>query len=280
MKSEVGMQMDDRPIGVFDSGLGGLTVLKAVRKLLPKENIVYFGDCGRAPYGVKSKKTIINFTFQDTRFLMSKGIKLLVIACNTSSAYSYEQVRDKLDIPVIEVIGPGARAAVKTTKNAKVGVIGTAATVNSKAYEIAIHQLNQAIEVSSKACPLFVPLVEEGAYWWQNEVTEKIAETYLAHFKELQIDSLVLGCTHYPLLSAVIKKVLGTGITLISSADEVAISVKDTLEKQRIYCEGIGRPNLSFYTSDSVEKFEPLCSAILGEFGETASIENIDIEKY
>ena len=274
------MFVDNRPIGIFDSGLGGLTVLKAVHSLLPDESLVYFGDCGRAPYGVKSKETIIRFTFQNARFLMSKDVKLLVIACNSSSAYAFELLRRELSIPVIEVIAPGAHAAAKVTKQQKVGVIGTTATVGSGAYEQAIKAVNPQIEVHTKACPLFVPFVEEGKTWWQHQAVEIVAEDYLAGFRELKIDSLVLGCTHYPLLAEVIHRVLGEGIVLINSASEVAVSVKEKIEALGISSEPGHGSELSFYTSDSVEKFEPLCSAILEHSIQERHAVKVDIENY
>lgn len=174
--------MDNRPIGVFDSGLGGLTVLKEIKNLLPRESIVYFGDSGRAPYGSKSKETVVKYTFQDIRFLLNQDIKMIVIACNTASACSLDQVKNSFDIPIVEVVGPGAATAVRETVNKKVGVIGTVATVSSGVYEKAILKLDPEIEIYQKACPLFVPLVEEG--WWENDIALRIAEEYLLPLKE------------------------------------------------------------------------------------------------
>ncbi|MCL2162796.1 MAG: glutamate racemase [Oscillospiraceae bacterium] len=273
--------MDNRAIGVFDSGLGGLTVLKAIRDILPKESIVYFGDCGRTPYGVKSKETILNYTYQNVRFLMEMDIKLLVIACNTSSAYAYELIKKTLSIPVIEVIKPGARAGRIATRNGKVGVIGTNATIESGAYIKAIRELDPGIEVFSRACPLFVPLVEEGEFWWDNDVTEKVARVYLEGFKEDGIDTLVLGCTHYPLLRGAIQRVMGKDTVLVSSAEEAAKSVKRALQEFDIEAvDEDGRQKLSLYTSDSVEKFEPLCSSILKCRIEELRALNVNIEEY
>ena len=272
--------VDNRPIGIFDSGLGGLTVLKAVNSLLPDESLVYFGDCGRTPYGVKSKETIVRYTFQNARFLMSQGIKLLVIACNTSSAYGFELLRQELPIPVIEVVGPGASAAVKSSVARKVGVIGTTATIGSGAYEHAIKAIDPQMEVYTKACPLFVPFVEEGRTWWQHEAVKIVAEDYLGEFDGQGIDSLVLGCTHYPLLCDVIREVVGEGIILINSASEVAVCVKERIETLDIAAQPGNTPKLSFYTSDSVEKFEPLCSAILEHPISERSVLKIDIERF
>jgi len=268
--------MDNRPIGVFDSGLGGLTVLKEIMELTPLESVVYLGDSGRAPYGTKSKETVTKYTFQNIRFLLNQDIKMIVIACNTASAYSYELVRQNFDIPVIEVVRPGAATVARETVNRKVGVIGTPATINSGAYEKAINKIDSSIEIVSRACPLFVPLVEEG--WWENDIAFRIAEEYLNTLKAEGIDTLVLGCTHYPLLQNTISKVMGEGVRLVSSALEVAKVVKMIIEEN-----GIGRderlnPVYRYYTSDSVEKFESLGSSILSK--KICSAEKVDIEKY
>lgn len=270
--------MDNRPIGVFDSGLGGLTVLKEIMELSPDESVVYFGDSGRAPYGTKSKDTVIKYTFQDIRFLLNQDIKMMVIACNTMSAYSLELVKNAFDIPVIEVIQPGAATGVRETKNKKVGVIGTTATINSGAYGKAINRMDNSIEVFSKACPLFVPLVEEGKAWWENDIAFRVAEEYLTPLKENNIDTLVLGCTHYPLLHKTISKVMGEGVKLVSSALEVAKVVKQTIAENNMGRDGQLSPVYRYYTSDSVDKFEPLCSAILNR--KTLCAEKVDIEKY
>ena len=284
--------MDDRAIGVFDSGLGGLTVLKAIRGLLPDEGLVYFGDCGRAPYGVKSKETIINYTYQNVRFLMSKEIKLLVIACNTASAYGYGPVKQKLDIPVIEVITPGALAGRAATRNGRIGVIGTNATINSGAYVKAIKGLDPGIEVFSKACPLFVPLAEEGQFWWDSEVTVSVAKIYLGELVDEGIDTLVLGCTHYPLLRGAIQGVMGERVALVNSADEAAKSVKRALgefglEAAPGHFAGRGcnprqgqAKKLRLYTSDSAERFKPLCSSILKCGFEDLLVSKVNIDEY
>ena len=298
--------MDNRPIGVFDSGLGGLTVLKEIRKMLPDENIVYFGDCGRTPYGVKSPETVRRYTFQNIRFFMEVGVKLLVIACNTSSACAYTQVSEVLDIPVVEVIRPGSRAAARVTRNGKVGVIGTTATIASRVYEDVLREIAPSVDVYTKACPLFVPLAEEGPLWWDHESARIVAEVYLAGLRETGIDCLLLGCTHYPLLGGVIQRVVGEGIELVSSAQAVAAEVCGKLEQMGIRREAgqqrrqqpealqpeAGQQRhenagqqpeagqrIEFYTSDSPEKFEPLCGAILGE-PTGARVFWLDIEKY
>jgi glutamate racemase len=270
--------MDNRPIGVFDSGLGGLTVLKEIAGMLPGESIVYFGDSGRAPYGTKSRETIEKYTVQDIRFLLSQEIKLVVIACNTMSAYSYELARRSFDIPIIEVISPGASVAASVTKNGKLGIIGTTATINSGAYEKAVNRINGSIEIYSIACPLFAPLVEEGREWWENDIALRITEKYLAPLKETGVDTLVLGCTHYPLLHNTITRVMGDGVRLVSSALEVAKVVKKVILENNMQRDELLKPVSRYYTSDSVEKFEPLCSTILGM--EIKCAERVDIEKY
>lgn len=268
--------MDNRPIGVFDSGLGGLTVLNEIKRLIPTESVVYFGDSGRAPYGTKSKDTVIKYTFQDIRFLLNQDIKMIVIACNTASACSLQLVKNNFDIPVIEVIEPGAMTAVRETRNKKVGIIGTLATVNSGVYERAINKLDNSVETISKACPLFVPLVEEG--WWDNDIALRIADEYLTPLKNENIDTLVMGCTHYPLLHGTISKVMGEDVKLVSSALEVTKVVREILKEKDIERDDRVKPVYRYYTSDSVEKFESLGSAILES--EIHSAEKVDIEKY
>ncbi len=270
--------MDNRPIGIFDSGLGGLTVLNAVHRLLPKEQLVYFGDSGRAPYGTKSKETIIKYTYQDINFLLSKGVKMIVIACNTASACSLESVRRGYSIPIVEVVGPGAQAAARATKTGHIGVIGTPATIGSGVYERAIKKLLPNCQCSKKACPLFVPLVEEG--WWDHEVSQLVAEEYLKDLKSAELDSLVLGCTHYPLLTAVIQKVMGDQVTLINSAKEVALAVKDSLMKLDMCRDPellSGAGEMKFYTSDSVDKFASLGSVFLNM--PIDAVKKVEIEK-
>lgn len=268
--------MDNRPIGVFDSGLGGLTVLNEINNLLPLESIVYFGDSGRSPYGTKSEETVIKYTFQDIRFLLNQDIKMIVIACNTASACSLELVKNNFDIPVVEVVQPGSVAAVNETRNKRVGVIGTIATIESGVYEKAIKRLDSAVEVYSKACPLFVPLVEEG--WWDNDIAYRIAQEYMEPLKEKGIDTLVLGCTHYPLLRNVISKVMGDGVKLVNSALEVAKVVKEVIDVKRIERDSSISPVYRYYTSDSVKKFESLGNSILN--GRIHSAERVDIERY
>ncbi len=258
-----GFNSDSKPIGIFDSGLGGLTVLKAVHALLPNENIVYFGDSGRAPYGNKSAETVLNYTLQDINFLCGMDVKMIVIACNTASACSLDVVREKYSIPVVDVVGAGAEAAVKATRSGNIGVIGTTATVRSGVYEHAVKSRMPQAEFHAKACPLFVPLVEEG--WWGHEVTGTVAKEYLQSIKTFNVDTLVLGCTHYPYLENVIGTVMGDSVSLINSADAVAEKVKAELSARGLFTSQEERGKIEYYTSDSVEKFKELGSLFLGE---------------
>ena len=252
-----------KAIGIFDSGIGGLTVLKEIVAKLPDENIIYLGDTARVPYGIRSAETVTRYSFENTNFLLSQEIKMLVVACNTATAVSLEAVKKEYPLPVIGVLEPGARAAVAATKTRKVGIIGTEATINSGAYEKAIKRLAPDVEVTSLACPLFVPLAEEG--WTDNDVAEMVAAKYLAPFRKTGIDMLVLGCTHYPLLKAVISKAVGPGITLIDSATETAKEVADVLEKLKWRGSGNGEGIRKFYVTDTPMRFEMIGKRFLGD---------------
>lgn len=221
------MKYDKRPIGVFDSGIGGLTVLKEIIKLLPEEDTIYLGDTAHLPYGTKSEETVIRYSLDNTRFLLQHDIKLLVVACNTASAVSLPALRKEFSLPIIGVIDAGARAAVKATKNRRVGIIGTETTIRSSAYTKAMKAIDPDIETIGRPCPLFVPLVEEG--WTDDAIAVMVAERYLHPLQEEGIDTLVLGCTHYPLLKNAIHKVMGDGVRLIDSAEETALEVKQIL---------------------------------------------------
>ena len=216
------------PVGVFDSGVGGLTEAREIMRHLPNENIVYFGDTARVPYGSKSKDNIIRYSRQIIHFLRTKGVKAIVIACNTASALALDVVREESDIPIIGVVEPGARAALETTKTRKIGVIGTEGTIRSAMYEKIIQGIDPEASVIGKACPLFVPLVEEG--FAKHRVTQEIIDYYLASFMETDIDSLILGCTHYPLLRSRIREYVGEKITLVNPAYETAIDLKQLLK--------------------------------------------------
>lgn len=246
------MNKRDLPIGVFDSGIGGLTVAKALIERMPNESIIYFGDTARVPYGTKSKETITRFTHEIIRYLTKQQIKMIVVACNTVCSSSLEDVRDDYDVPILGVIEPGAKAAVASTKNNRIGVIGTQRTIESKAYIDAIKRLKANTDVFSLPCPLFVPLAEEG--WLDNEVTYATARQYLEPLQEKDIDTLVLGCTHYPLLKKVIGEVMGKGVTLVDSADETAIEVEKILHRMSLSTTQ-NDPSYNFYVSDAPEKF-------------------------
>jgi glutamate racemase len=253
----------DRPIGVFDSGIGGLTVLKEIIKELPAESTIYLGDTARVPYGIRSAETVIRYSFENTRFLSSRDIKLLVVACNTASAVSLDAIKNNISIPVIGVIEPGARAAARATKNKHIGVIGTEATVKSSSYTKAIKAIDEKIEVYGLSCPLFVPLVEEG--WTQGPIATLVAGEYLGGMKEKGIDTVVLGCTHYPLLKQVIAGVLGEEVTLIDSAVETAREIKASLKVLGLSREETNSPCREFYVTDSPERFLKVGENFLGQ---------------
>jgi glutamate racemase len=252
-----------KAIGIFDSGIGGLTVLREIIAKLPDENIIYLGDTARVPYGIRSAETVTRYSFENTNFLLSQEIKMLVIACNTATAVSLDAVKKEYPFPVIGVLEPGARAAVAVTKARKVGVIGTEATIGTNAYEKTIRRLAPDVGVTSIACPLFVPLAEEG--WTDNNVAELAAEHYLAPFRTAGVDTLVLGCTHYPLLKGVISKVVGPGITLIDSATETAKEVVDVLEKLNLRVNGKGEGIRKYYVTDTPVRFETNGKRFLGD---------------
>lgn len=266
------MNRKDRPIGVFDSGIGGLTVLKEIIKEMPNESTIYLGDTARVPYGIRSPEAVTRYSLENTRFLYSKDIKLLVVACNTASSISLESIRKDISIPVVGVIEPGAKAAVRTTKNKRVGVIGTEATIRSNSYAESIKSLDEDIEVFQLPCPLFVPIVEEG--WIQGEIATMIAEKYLKGMRDKYIDTLVLGCTHYPLLKGVISEVMGDSVTLIDSAVEVAKEIRGLLEASDLRNEGLENGLMKFYVTDSPERFLKV-----GELFLRTKIKNIEVVK-
>jgi glutamate racemase len=258
------MNEKEKPIGVFDSGIGGLTVLKEIINALPDESTVYLGDTARVPYGIRSPETVIRYSYENARFLCSKDIKLLVVACNTASSVSLEFIRKNISVPVIGVIEPGAKAAVRITKNKKIGVIGTEATVKSNSYYKAIKNIDSNIEVYSLSCPLFVPLVEEG--WTEGEIVTLIARRYLERLKGRGIDTLVLGCTHYPLLKKVIAEVMGEDVRLIDSAIEISHEVKILLQNLNLRREyNITKKRREFFVTDFPERFLKVGENFLGE---------------
>lgn len=266
------------PIGVFDSGVGGLTVAREIMRNLPKEDIVYFGDTARVPYGSKSKDNIIRYSRQIIHFLQTKGVKAIVIACNTASALALDAVKDEFDIPIIGVVEPGARAALAVTKTKKIGVIGTEATVRSSMYEKIIQGIDSGVSVVAKACPLFVPLVEEG--FKKHHVTDEIIDYYLASLKESDIDALILGCTHYPLLRSKIREYVGEKITLVNPAYETAMDLKNLLQANEMENPDIegDHGSYSFYVSDAADKFKQFANSILPYDIETTK--QINIEEY
>ncbi|MBI5188202.1 MAG: glutamate racemase [Nitrospirae bacterium] len=257
------MNKKDRPIGVFDSGIGGLTVLKEIIKELPDEGTIYLGDTARVPYGIRSPETVIRYSFENTRFLSSRDIKILVVACNTASSVSLDAIKNSIPIPVIGVIEPGAKAAVRATRNKKIGIIGTEATIKSGSYTRAIKAIDKDVEVFGLSCPLFVPLVEEG--WTEGDVVTMITKRYLEGIKDKCIDTLVLGCTHYPLLKKVISSVIGEDVRLIDSAVEVAQEIKATLEIAGLKREQEEMPLREFYVTDSPERFIKVGERFFGQ---------------
>ncbi len=256
------MNNREMPIGIFDSGIGGLTVLKEILAVLPAESTLYLGDTARVPYGIRSPETVTRYSFETTRFLSGKGIKLLVVACNTVSSISLEAIRSAIPIPVVGVIEPGAKAAVAATRNQKIGIIGTEATIRSGAYTRALHAVDSRLEVFGLPCPLFVPLVEEG--WTRGAIAEMTAERYLQGMKDKGIDTLVLGCTHYPLLKDVLSVVMGKDVTLIDSAIETAREIKSILSRLSLLNTGTGSTFKKFYVTDSPEKFREVGERFLG----------------
>lgn len=266
--------MDERPIGVFDSGIGGLTVLKEIMELLPGEDIVYFGDTARIPYGTRSKETVIKYFFQSVKFLLTKDIKAIVIACNTASALALEEAQEAFEIPMLGVIEPGAKAAVSATKNSIIGVIGTEGTINSQAYQRKIRKLLPSAEIVGIPCPLFVPIVEEG--WESTDVAYLTAKKYLLELKEHNIDSLVLGCTHYPALRYTINKVLGDGVTLVNPAYETARAARIMLKERNLLSNKVEGGKCEFYVSDDPEKFKRSGGNMLRK--EIASVQKVNIE--
>ena len=249
------------PIGVFDSGIGGMTVVRELMGQLPNEQIIYYGDTARVPYGNKSAETVINYSRQITDFLITKGVKAIVIACNTASALALETLRNEFDLPIIGVVKPGAKAAAEATRNGNIGVIATRATINSGIYEDFLHKTNPEIHVYKQACPLFVPLVEEG--WIDDPITDRIIHRYLDGLVNHGIDSLVLGCTHYPLLRHRIQEAVGESVTLVNPAYETAKAFKYVLEENNLLNDCAAAPAHEFYVSDSPTQFLDFANSIL-----------------
>jgi glutamate racemase len=263
-----------KPIGVFDSGIGGLTVVKRLASALPNESIIYFGDTARVPYGSKSNSTVIEYSIQNTKFLLQKNIKALVVACNTASSIAMPELKKMFDIPIIGMIEPGSRMAVNKSISNKIGVIGTRATINNLAYSKEINKLNSSAEVIEIPCPLFVPLAEEG--WIKHQATYEIAEEYLKGLREDKVDTLVLGCTHYPILSDVIQKVIGSNVTLIDSGVASSEVIKLELEKLHLLSD-LSKPGVQeYYVSDIPAKFKEVAESFLGR--EIDHVHKVDLE--
>ncbi len=270
--------MDNRPIGVFDSGLGGLTAVKQLEQVLPGESLVYFGDTGRVPYGSLGKDTILRYARQDMDFLLSQNVKAVLAACGTVSSVA-RSVGEALSVPYIDVIGPSARAAAAATKNGKIGVIGTAATIASDSYRSALLRINHKLEVYPQACPLFVSLVESGFVSPQDEVTRLVAERYLAPVRAAGVDTLILGCTHYPIIAPTVAGVMGRGVTLIDSGREAALALAQALKERDLLCEEGHRRQASYFVTDTPENFLNVAELFLGHSVEGRT-QRIDIESY
>lgn len=269
--------MDNRSIGVFDSGLGGLTAVKQIMEELPYENIIYFGDTGRVPYGTRSVETIIKYSKNDINFLISKDVKVIVVACGTASSVALPVIKDDYDMPIIGVVDAAVDAALKATRNGKIGIIGTPGTIKSGSYEKLIKVKNSQIKTFNKACPLFVPLVENGHF--ETEVARLITEEYLADIKSEGVDTLILGCTHYPLLKKTIAQYMGEGVTLIDAGAEVAKALSLQLNEESRHTEDCDENQYQYFVSDNIDGFENLGGLFL-EKKIDGQVEKIDIEKY
>lgn len=279
MQIQTELLRKDAPIGVFDSGIGGLTVAREIMRQIPNERIIYFGDTARVPYGSKSRETVTRFSEQIVRFLKTFQVKTIVIACNTASAYALDTLEQTLDIPIIGVVRPGAKAALDATRNGHIGVIGTEATVGSQIYTKYIQKLDEKACIHEKACPLFVPLVEEGL--WEDPVTDEIARRYLAELIDLDIDTMILGCTHYPLIRTALGRILGDKVTLVNPAYETAVELKEMLQKHGLLNDQppkLGSSRYEFYVSDKAEKFVRFANSII-KYG-ILSAKTVNIEEY
>ncbi len=269
--------MDRRPLGVFDSGLGGLTAVRELRSILPSENIIYFGDTSRVPYGGRSPEILLKYARQDVKFLRSFDIKAVVVACGTVSTTALPALQQENDLPILGVVDPACRRAAAKTRNKRVGLIATRASVSSGAYERVFRQLDDQVEVFSRACPLFVPLVEEGRCHIGDSVIETVTAEYLQELKDLQVDTLVLGCTHYPLLTDVISRFMGPDVHLVNAGAEAARAVHQLLQDTDA-CAQRESGSASYYTSDRADNFQRLASLFLG--GDIAVAQQIDISRY
>ena len=270
-----GGEMVEKPVGVFDSGVGGLTVVNQLIRSLPQEDIIYFGDTAHLPYGSKSKEAIMRFSLDIANFLTAQKAKIIVVACNTASSFALSSLTENIEIPVIGVIEPGAQAAIDATRNFKIGIIGTEGTIKSRAFEEALKKIDKNVKVFSRACPLFVPLVEEG--WLDEPETSQIAEKYLSPLKGEGIDTLILGCTHYPLLKELLSRIMGQEISLIDTAEATAKAVEKKLGEKNLLRKGSRKGAYKFFVSDDPEKFLQLGRRFLGKNMEKA--ERVNLEK-
>jgi glutamate racemase len=252
----------EAPIGIFDSGVGGLTVYRAVAERLPRESLIYLGDTARIPYGTRSRDTIQRYALEDAGFILSKNVKAIVIACNTASSFASDLLRQRYSVPILGVIRAGSQRAAAATRNGRIGIIGTEATVASQSYERTLKAIRSDLEVFARACPLFVPLAEEG--WIEHSVTRQVAEEYLSELREHSIDTLVLGCTHYPILRQVIQQVMGDDVTLIDSGEAVADVVAEMLAKEELTCTGATSRQEQFFVTDSAARFRRVAELFLG----------------
>lgn len=266
--------MDNRAIGVFDSGLGGLTAVRQLHRLMPDEHIIYFGDTGRVPYGSRSRRTVLQYTRQDTAFLLSHELKAIVVACGTVSSVALGTVQREVSIPMVGVVQPACRRAVRETRNRKIGIIGTKGTIQSGSYEAGLHTLDPSVQTIARACPLFVPLVENGRFRVGDRVTELVVEEYLQEIREFGVDTLILGCTHYPLLLDVIRRFMGDDVRLIDPGAEAAAYTKTFVEP----C-GQRDGKIEYYVSDDPDSFGQYASMFLGE-PKLVQAELVDIASY
>ena len=270
--------MNNKPIGVFDSGLGGLTAVKELLKVLPNENIIYFGDTGRVPYGDKSHQTILKYALQDIEFLKSLDVKMILAACGTVSSI-LDESNVNIDVPFTGVVTPTAAAAASATRNNRIGIIGTTATIKSGSYKRELLKINPSLQIVEQDCPLFVPLVENGFTEKDNKASLIIAEKYLAVFREKKVDTLILGCTHYPIISDIISKVVGAEVKLIDSGKEAALFAANALNFSENLASRQTQGCCTFYVSDTVNSFSKTASVFLQQ-NVKQSVKMIDIEKY
>ncbi|MCK6605562.1 MAG: glutamate racemase [Ignavibacteriaceae bacterium] len=270
------METAQKPIGIFDSGIGGLTVVKKIIEYLPNENIVYFGDTARVPYGSKSNDTIIEYSIQDTEFLLTHDVKAIVVACNTASSMAIPALKEKFNLPIISMIEPGSQKAAEKTKSGKIGVIGTRSTISNKAYSKQLKLINREFEILERSCPLFVPLAEEG--WIDHPATFQIASEYLTELKYEGVDTLILGCTHYPILRKTIQKVMGESVQLIDSGVAAAYTVQEILIRKNLLNTSDTSPFKKFYVSDIPSQFKNLAELFLGMPVE--KVAKVDLEEF